>query len=304
MKKLHRVVAAVDYSATAKAAFDRALAVSRQHDAELTVVHAVPAEWPFNWHARDRRDLISELRDQAETAGVRFNFSVQSGDPAGVITLHANARRADLVVVGTSERAGLDRLRFGSVAEDVVLEASQPVLVVPPAAAKASASPAPPRSIVVAVDLNEGSTQAMARALSLAGDDTRITVVHALPATPLAGIQRYMYRTLKSETHTERVRSAWRKIASLVPAVITSSKIHARVVVGDPAAEIARVAAEAGADVILVGVTPRGVIRRLFGGSTAARVVRHSRVPVLAIPLEHERIAAIGPDEDVFAVAA
>ena len=32
MKKLHRVVAAVDYSAPARAAFDRALAVSRQHD--------------------------------------------------------------------------------------------------------------------------------------------------------------------------------------------------------------------------------------------------------------------------------
>ena len=303
MKKLHRVVAAVDYSAPARAAFDRALAVSRQHGAELTVVHAVPAKWPFNWYARERRDLIAELRDLADAAGVRFNFSVQAGDPAGVITLHANARRADLVVLGTSERSRLDRLRFGSVAENVVLDAAQPVLVVPPAAAKRTAG-TPLESIVVAVDLNEGSSRAIARALSLAGEQTRITVVHAVPSTPLAGVQRYMYRTLRSETQTERVRSAWRKIAALVPAVITSSKIHARVVAGQPAAEITRVAAEVGADVILVGVTPRGVVGRLFAGSTAARVIRNSSVPVLAIPLELQRIAVAAPDEDVFAVAA
>jgi nucleotide-binding universal stress UspA family protein len=61
-------------------------------------------------------------------------------------------------------------------------------------------------------------------------------------------------------------------------------KVHARVVTGEPTAEIARVAAEVGADLILVGVTARGPIGRLIMGSTAARVIRSAGRPVLAIP--------------------
>lgn len=299
MKKLQRVLAAVDYSEPAKAAFDRALALSKQHDAELTVVHAVPSEWPFNWHGRERLDLLAGLRRKAEAAGVRFNYSVQAGDPAGVITLHANARRADLVVLGTSERSGLDRMRFGSVAETVALDATQPVLVVPPSAGAATASL---DSIVVAVDLNSGSREAVERAVSLAGEHSRVTIVHVLPTARLTGMQRYMYQTLRSESRGERVRDAWQRIAELVPAAATA-KVHARVVVGDPSTEIARIATDVGAGMILVGITPRGVFGRLLFDSTATRVIRSSTVPVLAVPAV-QPIAAPSRADDVFAVAA
>lgn len=43
MNQLRRVLTAVDFSKPARAAFDHALAFSRTHNAELTVVHAVPA---------------------------------------------------------------------------------------------------------------------------------------------------------------------------------------------------------------------------------------------------------------------
>ena len=112
MTKLHRVLAAVDFSEPARAAFDHALALSRLHDAELTVVHAVPTDRPFRWHARERIALIGSLRDAAQTAGVRFKVSVQHGDPAGVILLHASARRADLIVLGTQRAIGLRSLPF------------------------------------------------------------------------------------------------------------------------------------------------------------------------------------------------
>ena len=156
MTKLHRVLAAVDFSEPARAAFDHALALSRLHDAELMVVHAVPTDRTIQL-ARSRADrLIGSLRDAAQAAGVRFKVSVQHGDPAGVILLHANARRADLIVLGSSERSGFDRFRFGSVAETVAREATQPVLVVPAAAGKAADSTTPFKNILVAVDFGEG----------------------------------------------------------------------------------------------------------------------------------------------------
>ena len=303
MSTLHRVLAAVDFSEPARAAFDYALALSRLHDAELTVVHAVPTEFPFKWHARERRDLIGMLRAAAKAAGVRFKVSVQAGDPAGVILLHANARRADLVVLGSSERSGLDRFRFGSVAEAVALEATQPVLVVPRSSEKTIALTTPFKSILVAVDLGEGSRAAVERALSIASDGTRVTLVHVVRGVPPAGAQRYMYHLMEPEYQRQLARDAWRRIPEIVPPG-ASSKVHARVVLGDPSAEISRVAREVDADLVLVGVTPRSALTRLVFGSTAARVIRAAEVPVLAMPQTVEQTIAPPSEENQFAVAA
>ena len=80
-------------------------------------------------------------------------------------------------------------------------------------------------------------------------------------------------------------------------------KVHARVVTGEPSAEISRVAAEVDADLILVGVTARGPIGRLIMGSTAARVIRAAGRPVLAIPQPVGKAAA-PVHEDRLPVAA
>jgi K+-sensing histidine kinase KdpD len=55
----------------------------------------------------------------------------QHGDPARVIVLHANARKVDIVVLGSNRRRGWRRLREGSVAERVLRRAAWPVLIVP-----------------------------------------------------------------------------------------------------------------------------------------------------------------------------
>jgi nucleotide-binding universal stress UspA family protein len=69
--------------------------------------------------------------------------------------------------------------------------------------------------------------------------------------------------------------------------------VRARVVSGTPADEIVRVAEETNADLIVMGVTPRGALGRRIFGSTAARVIRTANRPVLAIPDHTERQAAV-----------
>jgi nucleotide-binding universal stress UspA family protein len=53
------------------------------------------------------------------------------GRPVEEILRHARAYRADLLVVGTTGRTGVERLLLGSVAEKVVREGTIPVLTVP-----------------------------------------------------------------------------------------------------------------------------------------------------------------------------
>jgi K+-sensing histidine kinase KdpD len=55
----------------------------------------------------------------------------QHGDPARLIVLHANARKVDIVVLGSNRRRGWRRLREGSVSERVLRRAAWPVLIVP-----------------------------------------------------------------------------------------------------------------------------------------------------------------------------
>jgi hypothetical protein len=44
--------------------------LSRDRAAELTVVHAVPRDRPFNWHARERIAVVTALHQMAKDAGV------------------------------------------------------------------------------------------------------------------------------------------------------------------------------------------------------------------------------------------
>ena len=79
MNQVARVLTAVDFSEPARVALEHALALSRRRDAELTVVHAVPADRAFRWRARERIALIGKLRQAAKAVGVRFRVSVQHG---------------------------------------------------------------------------------------------------------------------------------------------------------------------------------------------------------------------------------
>jgi nucleotide-binding universal stress UspA family protein len=283
MNTLKRILVAVDFSAPAQAAFDRAVALTRKHGAELLVVHAVPADRAFRWEGRERAVLMASLRRTAHAAGVRPLISIQQGDPARVILLHARSRGADLIVIGTNERSGFDRFRFGSVAETVALQATQPVLVVPGSGA-ADIAVEPFANIVVAVDFSAASRAAIGRALAIAGEHTRVTVVHVVRGLAHAGASRYRYRLMEPEYQRQLARDARRRIAELIPeAAKASGNVHVRIVTGDPSAEISRVAAESGADLILVGVTARGAIGRRIFPSTAARVIREADIPVLAV---------------------
>ena len=180
MNRLSRILSAVDFSETARAAFDHALVLSRTHNAELTVVHAIPKEERFGRHARERIAMIAALRQAAEAAGVRFKVSVQHGDPAGVILLHARSRRPDLIVLGTNQRSGFERFRLGSVAEAVTLRATQPVLVVP-AFTEGRGAAASFDNIVAAVDLGAATSATVEGALSVANSTSgRVTLVHVV----------------------------------------------------------------------------------------------------------------------------
>jgi nucleotide-binding universal stress UspA family protein len=280
-----RILVAVDFSEPARAAFDRAIAIARARGAELTAVHAVPVDQPFNERASARIALFARLRQAAQSAGVPFRVSVQHGNPAGVILLHARARRPDLIVIGTHGRTGRARRRDGAIAERVALGATAPVFVVP--ALRGASPDRPLERIVVGVDFGKASTRALEHALALPRRaSTRVTVVHAVPGFAPARVPRYLYRYGVPEFQGLQAKEARARMEEVLRrAAATPAPIDLQVVTGDPAAEIARAASTVDADLIVLGITRRGALSRRIVGATASRVMQLAgRHPILVVP--------------------
>lgn len=73
---------------------------------------------------------LSELRTQAEAQGVQAEIIQASGDPGVVICDRAKAEQADLIIVGSHGRRGLDELLVGSVSSYVMHRAACSVMIV------------------------------------------------------------------------------------------------------------------------------------------------------------------------------
>jgi nucleotide-binding universal stress UspA family protein len=131
MTTIKKILCAIDLTKASRNAFDRALSIARVSGARLYILHAVPADHPFSWHQHERLDLLTRLRERAERNGVPIRTVEQHGDPSRVIVLHANSRKADLVVLGSNRRRGWRRFREGSVGEYVLRRAAWSVLIVP-----------------------------------------------------------------------------------------------------------------------------------------------------------------------------
>jgi nucleotide-binding universal stress UspA family protein len=85
-----------------------------------------------------RQRAVAELerrRDEVQRAGVRARVVTRHGPAWREFVDVVTAERADLAVMGTHGRGGLDRTLLGSVADRVVRRAPCPVLTVrePPA---------------------------------------------------------------------------------------------------------------------------------------------------------------------------
>jgi len=143
-----RILVATDFSPCSEAAWQEALALAGRRGARLTLVHAYEAptslqtatvspaayeEWDRKTVAAAKFRLASWLR-QAGRLAIEAESRVFSGPAEDAIVETAAALPAELVVVGTHGRRGLDRLLMGSVSANVVARSRCPVLVVPVAA--------------------------------------------------------------------------------------------------------------------------------------------------------------------------
>ncbi len=138
MLRIRTILHPTDFYTHSDWAFRLACSLARDHQAPLILVHVLtppllitPDEAMAetgSWEHKERlREALRQLRPGPEVA---VEHRLLEGEPAPEILRAAEENAADLIVIGTHGRRGVERMLLGSVAEQVLRKASCPVLTV------------------------------------------------------------------------------------------------------------------------------------------------------------------------------
>ena len=144
MKPFEKILVAIDFSENSDYAFDYALTLAQQFNAELTILHVInePVDLRgFYVPHISFEQLEREIESGATSMMEKFcqekmkdfkNYQtgIVTGIPHEEIIRKAQDTGSSLIVIGTHGRTGLDHLIFGSTAERVVRGSFCPVLTI------------------------------------------------------------------------------------------------------------------------------------------------------------------------------
>ncbi|HYM74358.1 MAG TPA: universal stress protein [Candidatus Dormibacteraeota bacterium] len=280
---LKNILFATDFEVSASRALPFAVALANRYEAKLYAAHVIP---PEVYALASPESIDRALKEAGDFAGYTLNQITASlrchglrceallgdGNVADVIEEWVQTYSADLVVVGTISRAGWGKVVLGSVAEEVIREATCPVLTVGPQVTTLASAGV--HSVVCATDFSSASQRAVDFAMLLASEyEAHLTLVHVIEGS-LRGLQR------------EAIQQDEKRLREMIPRE-PELLYRPEVVVeaGSVAERILDVAANLSADFIVMGVRGAGAFAQTASrfGSIAHRVVALAPCPVVTI---------------------
>lgn len=239
------------------------------------MLHLVSMEAELRQAVADR--MVSMLgSDQGE-------LFIERGIPYAELIRRADTWKADMIVVGSHGKSGLEHVLLGSVAERVARHAHCSVLVARPAANSGV--------VLAATDLSDPSLPAIraaaeearrrnARLVVLSVVDWSAAAWMAAAGAPFGIAPATASTDLQQESHRLL-------LGTLTQAIQRLGAIgEARVVEGSPASTVVECAKELQAELVVVGTHGRTGLARLALGSVAEKVIQTATCPVLAVRLQ------------------
>jgi nucleotide-binding universal stress UspA family protein len=286
MIKFGSILCPVDFFPASEHAFDYAIALAQNYDADVHVLHVVSAVTPTSYEFQlNTAEVLTQLRKhaeekmkslvaRAEEAGVSAHPETRIGDIDETIVHAVGEHKPDIVIMGTHGRRGFERWFLGSVTERLLRKSPVPVLTTSDAGSRARVPP-DVRRVLVTTDFSEGTNRAMDYAFAIAQEaPAEVTLLHVMQQPPesrepLEGVRKIL------EDHLD----------SMVPPEVRNwCTVSARVEIGTPYQRVLAVAEETEVDLIVMNIHGIGLWERAVMGATAERVLRAAECPVLAIP--------------------
>ena len=294
MLEIKLIVCPVDFSEFSIRAYHYAVSLAEHYRAKLVAQHIVELwRYPYADYAAsqgDYQEFWRALREGGEERLREFvkkhthdeiqpELVVHEGIAADSILSFAQARKADVIVMGTHGRRGFDRLVLGSVTDRVMRTAPCPVLAISKLPHDFMAAGGERRHvhhlsrILFCTDFSENSERALNYAISATAEyDAELALLHVLEDVPT---------TPKRE---ETIATATEQLNKLIPWEERKTlKTKTAVRIGKSYEQIIQFALEAQIDMVTMGVSGRGTFDRAVFGSTTYRVIQLGPCPVLAV---------------------
>jgi len=141
--KISHILVPTDFSLYSEKAYMTALAIASKANASITLLHAIEPPYDFastvestlEQMKRSCRKRLEEMVKKAvrneKFKDVHVDSVLVTGASRTAIIEAIDTREADFLVLGSQGSSGLRKKLFGSVASDIALKSSIPVLVVP-----------------------------------------------------------------------------------------------------------------------------------------------------------------------------
>ncbi len=271
--KFETILVPVDFSEISAHAL-RTASLFREHceHGSLTALYANWFEAPAYFTSGRLEELQKEFREALTFAEGALGAFVQTtlgnsegvrvraveAFPADAILASAASQKADLIVMGTHGRSGLNRWMLGSVAERILRESPVPVLTVRSA----------PRDAIRRVLCPVHDTELSRRALALAA---------GLSACFGAGLT-VLHVQEPSGAHAVSDLCSWIPQEERARCDIREQVRH-----GHASEEIVRLATEESFDLVILGAPRRRFFDGMVLGTTTLRTVRHAPCAVLTV---------------------
>jgi nucleotide-binding universal stress UspA family protein len=286
---LKNILFLTDFSEPLQAALPFALVMARESGATIRALHILVPQ-PFAYaaaemtvaavQAQEENAQVEMLRVEAQLDGVPHEVSLVRGTSVWSALEHAiSACEANLIVLGTHGRTGVQKLLLGSVAEEIFRRSFVPVLTNGPRAGKSVHHTAHFHRVLFATDFSPESLVAAPYALSLAQEhQARLILFHVVHEREQATRLQRIETTVAHVLH---------ELHELVPkGAELCCRPEAVVEYGEPCVRILEAARERDADLIVLGV--RSAAGRM-GAAThleralAHKIVAHAGCPVLTV---------------------
>jgi nucleotide-binding universal stress UspA family protein len=289
---LDHLLVATDLGDACRQAYPHAELLARAFKSRVTVLHVdehaegfLPRVRGGSENAAEEREArLREVAARFEAAGRHVECVVEPGTPSRAILAYAKHHAVALIIVAKQGRRTLHPLWVGSTSESVMHEAQVPALI---ACGNQAAGPIDRyRRLLLTTDYSEDSDLGLRRIVEITEPfDTRIEVIHAVPAPGLLGANPLaVARTVESGA-LEQHRQQYEEELAAHLAGLGLPRVEGHVALGDTIADaIAEHAKAAGADLIAMPTHGKGALSRLLLGSTTRQVVRVSQCPVLVMP--------------------
>ncbi len=211
-------------------------------------------------------------------------------DVAASIVQHSQELAADLVIMCTHGRSGLQTRLFGGIAQHVLSRGNVPVLLTTPQK-PSQAGEFSCRSILVPLDGNEEHEAGLTAATHLAqvcGASLHLVGVihelHTLPAEQTASA------ILLPATTKELLELSRRSMAQYLSCLVQEIRqqnitVTANIQRGDPTEQILQTARQQQVDLIVLGTHGKTPMEAFWSGSLTPALFVQSHLPILLVPV-------------------